>query len=188
MRQYIETHYQIYVIRHIPKMITWTRVRYRVGQFFHTFWTSFQPVDAACAARHLSADMLALFRRMPRAEQHHGIDVCRKLEAQGYTDPDLLSAALLHDVGKTLAPPQLWERVIVVLGEYFFPTRARRWSTGEARGLRRGFVIRRLHPQWGAALTEQAGASPRTVALIRYHHDPPCDDAELAILQKVENT
>ncbi len=168
-------------------MLTWARVRYRVAQFFTTFWTSFRPVDVAYAARYLDPALLGLFRRMPRAEQHHGIAICRALEAQGHLDPDVLVAALLHDVGKIQAPPRLWDRVIAVLGEHFTPRWAARWSVGEPRGLRRGFVVRRMHPAWGAALAEQAGAPPRAVALIRRHHEPPGDDLELAALQETDN-
>lgn len=168
-------------------MVTWTRVRYRVAQFFTTFWTSFRPVDFAYAARSLDADLLRLFQRMPRAEQHHGIAICRALEAQGHTDSDLLVAALLHDVGKIQAPPRLWDRVIAVLGEHFASQRAVRWGLGEPRGLRRGFVVRRMHPEWGAALAEESGATPRAVALIRFHHDLPGNDVELAALQATDN-
>jgi putative nucleotidyltransferase with HDIG domain len=168
-------------------MVTWARVRYRVTQFFTTFWTSFRPVDVAYAACHLDSAQLRLFRRMSRAEQHHGITICRALQAQGYTDTDLLVAALLHDVGKIQAPPRLWDRVIAVLGEHFAPQRTARWSVGEPCGLKRGFVVRRMHAEWGAALAEQAGASPRSVALIRHHHDPAGDDVELAALQATDS-
>jgi putative nucleotidyltransferase with HDIG domain len=168
-------------------MVTWARVRYRVAQFFTTFWTSFRPVDVVYAAHYLDPALLGLFRHMSRAEQHHGIVICRALEAQGYTDPDLLTAALLHDVGKIQAPPRLWDRVIAVLGEHFAPQRAARWSVGDPRGLRRGFVVRRMHAEWGAALAEQAGATPRAAALIRHHHDPAGDDIELAVLQATDS-
>lgn len=168
-------------------MVTWARVRYRVAQFFTMFWTSFRPVDANDAARYLDPALLRLFKRMSRAEQHHGIAICRALEAQGYTDSDLRVAALLHDVGKIQAPPRLWDRVIAVLGEHFAPRCAVRWSAGEPRGLRRGFVVRRMHPEWGAALAEQAGATPRAVALIRRHHEPAGEDVELAALQQTDN-
>lgn len=167
-------------------MVTWTRARYRIAQFFTTCWTSLRPVDVAYAARHLDPELLRLFRRMPRAEQHHGIAICRALEAQEHTDPDLLIASLLHDVGKIQAPPRLWDRVIAVLGEYFAPQRAAHWSAGEPRGLRRGFVVRRRHPEWGAALTRQAGATPRVVALILHHHDHLEEDADLTALQMTD--
>ena len=172
-------------------MVTLARARYRVAQFFTTCWTSLRPVDTAYAARYLDPELMRLFHRMSRAEQHHSIVVCRALRAQGHADPDLLVAALLHDVGKIQAPPRLWERVIVVLGEYFAPRWAARWSLGEPRGLRRGFVVRRMHPEWGADLVRQAGASPRAATLIREHHMSPGDDAascivDLAVLQAAD--
>ncbi len=168
-------------------MVTWARVRYRVAQFFTTFWTSFRPVDVAYAARHLDPALLRLFRRMSRPEQHHGIAICRTLEARGHSDPDLLVAALLHDVGKIQAPPRLWDRVIAVLGEHFAPQRAACWSQGEPRGLRRGLVVRRMHPEWGALLAEEANATPRAVALIRRHHELAGEDLELAALQAMDS-
>ena len=123
------------------------------------------------------ADLLALFASMPRAEQHHGVHVCRVLEQRGFSDRDLLAAALLHDVGKMVAPLRLWERVSVVLAERFAPRLAAEWADVPAGervpvGVRRGFVVSRHHSAWGADLAAQAGASPRTVAWIRQHHDP----------------
>ncbi len=169
-------------------MVKVPRIWYRSTQFFSTLWAPFLPVDVAYAAAHLTPGLLALFRRMSRAEQHHGIAVCRALESQGHQDTNLLAAALLHDVGKITAPPRLWERVIVVLAEHFLPIRAERWAQEETpRGWRRGFVIRRLHPVWGAELAAQAGATPRTVALIRQHHSTAEDDALLAALQAADD-
>ncbi|MGC9398573.1 MAG: HD domain-containing protein [Anaerolineae bacterium] len=164
------------------------RVRHRVRQFFRTLQAPLRPVDLDYVAERLSPSLVALFRRMPRAEQHHGIDLCRALEAQGLRDPDVLAAALLHDVGKTVVTPRLWERVWVVLGEHFLPKQAEAWGRGEPASWRRGFVVRRCHPTWGAALAERAGASARVVELIRCHHDPPADDTALAVLQALDET
>ena len=75
--------------------------------------------------------------------------------------PDLLAAALLHDVGKIKYYPGLWERVFTVLVEYGAPSLAQRMAQGSAKGLRRGFVVRRFHADWGADLARKAGASSR---------------------------
>jgi len=167
-------------------MIRTARAHYRLTQFWRTLTAPFRPEDESYADTRLAPRLLTLFRQLPRFERQHGIAVCQALEKQGYTDPDLLVAALLHDVGKLTVPPKLWERVLVVLGEHFLPALAERWGQGEPRGLRRGFVIRRRHPEWGAELAAQAGAAPRAVTLIRRHHSPPGEDAQLAALQAMD--
>lgn len=149
------------------------RIRYRVAQFWRTLRAPWWPVDVAYARARLEPELLTLFQRMARAEQQHGIALCQALEERGVTDTDLRVAAVLHDCGKTVAPPTLWDRVLVVLGEWLLPRQAARWAaTDTARGLTRGFVIRRRHAEWGAALAQEAGASERAVALIREHHNP----------------
>ncbi len=162
------------------------RARHRVAQFFRTLSAPFLRLDETYAAAHLSPKLLTLFRQMPRAEQHHGIAVCRALEAYGYHDPDLLTAALLHDVGKSRMPPWVFERVLVVLGEHYLPQQAAHWARGEPRGWRRGFVTRRMHPTWGAELAQRAGASPRVVELILRHHQSAGEDTSLAALQAMD--
>lgn len=166
------------------------RARHRVRQFITTFAATFAPVDEAYVAEKFayapaSAALLPLFYTMSRAEQHHSIDICRILDRQGHTDPDLHIAALLHDVGKAAAPPRLWERVVVVLIEALAPRRAEAWGQAPADGspanrcgLRQAFVVRRHHARWGARMAAEAGAPAPVVALIRHHHGgaPSSDD------------
>ena len=174
----------------------WSRVRYRVVQAVDTLTAPFRPVDEPYVWMHLSraqhgVPLRALFLRMSRAEQQHGVRVCRILECRGHTDLELLIAALLHDVGKILAPPRLWERVLVVLVERFAPDQAERWGHGalEEAGMRRGFVVRRQHGRWGADLASEAGATARTVALISRHHGDGADPrvtADLELLRALQ--
>jgi hypothetical protein len=157
-----------------------------VQQFLAIVKAPLKPVDIAYAEAHLKPGLRQLFCTMSPAEQHHGIKVCKALECKGIDDPELLTAALLHDAGKTLMPPHLWERVFVVLVEGAAPRLAQRWQNEAPQGLRRGFVIRRRHAAWGADLAAEAGAARRTVAWIRKHHDPAGEDAALAALQAAD--
>jgi hypothetical protein len=65
---------------------------------------------------------------MQESEQAHALRVLHALLEQGEEHPDLSVAALLHDVGKSRFPLKLWERVLIVLGQAFFPERAARWG------------------------------------------------------------
>ena len=165
-----------------------SRILYRARQFWETLTARWRPRDEAYPAAHLSPTLLDLFLTMSPAEQHHGIALAKKLENAPAATPDLITAALLHDVGKTLAPPTLWERVAVVLVEHFaadpmdYLDKAWFWE------LKRAYVTRTHHAAWGAELAEKAGASPRAVALIRQHHDEATQDKTLKLLQLVDDS
>ncbi len=165
-----------------------SRLVYRTRQFWNALPGTRKPVETEALLPHLSPTQIFLFRRMQRSEQIHAFQVLKLLKAAGQTDPDLLSAALLHDVGKVLFPISLFDRVLIVLGKAFFPRQARRWSEGTLDRFHRPFVVAAHHPDWGADLAEQAGASPRTVELIRHHQDISSnDDQQLAALQAADD-
>jgi putative nucleotidyltransferase with HDIG domain len=116
--------------------------------------------------------------------------VLHSLIDAGHTDPDLLVAALLHDVGKTRTHFLLPEKVLVVLVKAVSPTLYRRWGSGSAHSWRRPFAVSVQHPAWGAEMVAAAGGSARAVELIRHHADSPeraQADRLLRALQAVDN-
>lgn len=147
-------------------------ISYRARQFFQALNAGPSPVELDQARAILSPELMHLFLRMGASDQAHSIQVMQKLREDSNSHPELLSAALLHDVGKCLYPLHVWERVMIVLAKAFFPEQARRWGSGEAHGWKRAFVVAEQHPAWGAELAEQAGASPITIQLIRRHQEP----------------
>jgi hypothetical protein len=165
-----------------------SRLAYRTRQFWNALPGPRKRVETEALLPHLLPSQVVLFRRMQPSEQTHAFQMLERLKAAGQTNPDLLAAALLHDVGKVLYPLSLLDRVVIVLGKGFFQRRAMHWSEGTPRRLRRPFVVAAHHPDWGADLAEKAGASSRTVNLIRRHQDVPCaDDSLLAALQAADN-
>lgn len=152
-----------------------------------------RPVEDSRAARYLTPDLFALYRHMRRAERQHSLRVLDALIRAGHADPDLLAAALLHDVGKIRMAFFLPEKVLVVLVKAAAPSLYWRWGSGSAHGWRRPFAASVQHPAWGADMAANAGASPRTVELIRRHQDtldgPPQTETDrlLRALQAVDD-
>lgn len=154
------------------------RALYRVRQFVTALFPGSSSKDLTAAARVLSPGQLLLFRSLPPEDQAHGLRVLGELRAQGVRDPDLLAAALLHDVGKLHCPLTVWERALVVAAQRFFPEAVQRWGEGEARGWRRAFVTALQHPEWGAEMVSEVGGSSRLIQLVRLHQHEPHDVAD----------
>ncbi len=169
-------------------MSSLARLAYRSRQFWLALTARRGGPALAHIAPYLSPAQQTLFRRLQPAEQAHAFLVLQRLRQSGHQDPDLLTAALLHDVGKCLSPLSLFDRVWIVLGRRFLPRLARRWGEGEPRGLCRPFVVAARHADWGADLAAEAGVSARAVGLIRRHQDAdPGGDPLLAALQAADD-
>ena len=153
-------------------------VAYRVSQFLQSLRARPDDRQIQLASQYLTPPLLELYRGLPAADRAHAARVLGHLLDQGEKHPELLAAALLHDVGKALHPPRLHERVLAVLGARFFPFRAALWGQGPPRGWRRAFVIARQHPRWGAELAAARGASALLCELIRRHQEPPPANAD----------
>jgi hypothetical protein len=147
------------------------RILYRIRQFWLALTAAPAPETLEQARLLLSKEQNALFQALPPGEQAHALQVYRRLKDHGETHPDLLCAALLHDIGKGQAPLRVWERITIVLARAVFPDKMSVWGRGPASGWRRPFVVAEQHPEWGAELAAQTGASPLTVALIRRHQE-----------------
>ena len=128
------------------------------------------------ATRLLPVEAARLFAEMPVADRRHALDVAERLLAAGNDDPDLLAAALLHDVAKG-ERMRLWHRVGGVLLARIAPGVIRRLAAPDPRSWRHGFHLYLHHPRLSAELAVAAGATPRTARFIR--GEPRTEDAQL---------
>lgn len=147
-------------------------MRYRIGQFLASLWPRVERDERAILIRWLPPRAVDLFYRMPRRDQRHSLDVLYSLRSAGVDQPDLLAAALLHDVGKTVNPGRplrLWQRVVVVLLEAIDPELVAVLASDDPDSLRYPFHAHLCHPELGAALAQEAGCTRLTVELIRWH-------------------
>jgi hypothetical protein len=167
---------------------------YRIGQFAQAVTASIreQGDEGSPVADCLEPEAASLFWAMPRYDRHHALKVFRTLQHQGHEEPDLLAAALLHDVGKTAHPgpsPRLGHRVAVVLMRALVPGLLERIVSGDSGGWRRAFHYQLHHAEIGAVLAQEAGCSARTAELIRLHeeHSEPTADPLLVALRSADS-
>jgi putative nucleotidyltransferase with HDIG domain len=170
------------------------RILYRLSQFWRTLFPKTDSASLAEAQHQLTPVQRRLFGQLQPSEQKHALSIWRKLRDLGEDQPDLLVAALLHDVGKLHYPLHLWERVLVVLVRAVMPAQAVRWGSLPSNdwkrlpAWRKAFILAEQHAQWGAELAHNAGVSPLTEYLIREHHHPQEQDineAKSSLLHKL---
>jgi hypothetical protein len=153
---------------------------YRIWQFFTALTARVSDEELGGIARVLTPASLSLFRSMATQDQRHSLDVYATLRQAGHINRDLLTAALLHDVGKSIVRLYPWQRAIIVLLDHFAPRlstylgqsdglpdhvpsplegRTPNWPTG----WRRGFIANAHHAEIGARWAQEAGCSPQSV-------------------------
>ena len=169
-------------------------VRYRLAQFWWAISAQDLQVPASSEIEsRLSVREFKLFSQYSASDQRHGYEVFQTLQASGHSQQDLLTAGILHDIGKVQVPLSVWERSFIVICERLFPDRIREWGTGKAQGWKRPFVVRAHHAEWGAQMCAAAGSSDLVINLIRRHQDPlpenpaGIEDELLAVLQWADN-
>lgn len=135
------------------------------------------------ALGHLSAEEQELFRRMATVDRVHSIAVARSIEASlarvGLTPADprarwIMTAALMHDVGKSIPGLGLYGRVVATLCKAAGgASMAASWA--QRRGFTRRVGLYLQYPRLGADLLAVAGSDPLVVAWAAQHHEPECD-------------
>jgi hypothetical protein len=164
---------------------------YRLQQFWQIVTAQPLTAEAQTAVDAIlpTAAQRRLFQTLSLSDQWHSLRVMQTLQAAGQTDPDLLTAALLHDVGKTKLRLTLWDRTLIVLAGFLWPGKLAAWGRGDGQDWRRPFVVKARHPEWSAEMATAVGCSPRSVSLMRRHQDKLTTTAvtpEDALLQQLQ--
>jgi len=146
-------------------------VRYRVEQFLRAL-TAQRAVSEQRVKRAieiLRPEARALFVQQAPQDQLHALSVYEMLVARGHSNEDLLTAALLHDVGKAASPASPLQRGFFVLAERFAPGTLGRLVRARAGNRNDALATYANHAEIGARRADEAGCSTLTVELIRNH-------------------
>jgi len=139
-----------------------------------------------------------LFFQMNRVDQCHALSVAKTLlKTAGYQDGIdlklLVTAGLLHDVGKVEGDLNFWSRIAAGLVRRIKPAwREKYGREGQNNFWSRichGFYVDLVHPARGSYMAQSLGIEKGVVELIRHHHDPLVQgqSRELAWLQAADN-
>jgi hypothetical protein len=162
---------------------------YRLQQGVRGLLSRFRTVDDGPAEAYLAPDASSLYARMGKTDREHCLRVFGWLQTQGDDDPDLLTAALLHDVGKSTASIGVWHRSLKVLLKRISPqswqSLSRPADTGSPRY---AFYVLDVHPRLGARMAAKANCSKTTVWLIRNHEtEPDKNDPRYPLLRALQD-
>jgi len=150
----------------------------KVRQFRSHVRARVAPAERSALVGWVTPDQLAVFDSMHVADRRHGLDVVATLREQGVADHEVLLAGLLHDAGK--GRTGVWPRVAYSLGQAYGAWIWR--AAGVLPPMRAALDRLRAHAETSASLAARAGASPRTVDLIR-HQEAPVDPEAGRLLQ-----
>jgi hypothetical protein len=152
-----------------------------VRRFFVTLLARVDPVNLPMLDRVLSPDERRLFLTMKASDQQHSMALCERLRRDGHEEPDLLCAALLHDVGKASGRLPILYRVVYTLAAMLDPRLAHWLGRPNPTAWRRPFYLAAHHPEIGAAAAARAGSNSRVVRLIAGHNGPGSDPLSRAL-------
>ena len=164
----------------------------RVRQTILAATAYLRPVGDERARAYLSDTEYELYMQMKRSDRQHHLRLLGYLLKRNHSHPALLTAALLHDVGKSTVSFSILDRILAVVVNQLWPAKFKAWSTGEPTGWKTPFVASANHPRWGAELLTAAGGDEAAVALVRHHQDkigavPPHLRELLSLLKEADN-
>ena len=141
-------------------------------------------IDRSYILEHLTSQEARLFFSMDIRDQHHGLVVAKQLQALSpHASRELIGAALLHDIGKSITTYRLYERIFVHL--YRRHQCHHIASYPKYRGVKGVLQQKFYHPLYGAELLRRHRVNGRLCQLVEMHHEPE-GDSEAALLKLVD--
>ena len=131
-------------------------------------------VEQAQVDRYLRPPEADSYRAQTAADQRHGLESALHVESRRPDRPDLVRAALLHDIGKHTARLGPLSRTLASIAIRLGASVGGRWGAY------------RDHGPIGAELLESLGAEELVVVFARHHHSArptqiPVDEWELLV-------
>jgi hypothetical protein len=121
----------------------------------------------------LSPAEFELWSEMSRPDRRHSAAVARRVNSAlgDAVQPDVIAAALLHDIGKLDARLGTFGRVVATVCGLVSRDMAEQWAS--TRGFTRRVGLYLCHDRLGSERLAYIGSAPIVVAWARDHHQSP---------------
>lgn len=159
----------------------------RSRQFFRAVFSRMDSEDRVFIEQYLNPAAKILFYNMDNPVQKHCVNVARTVQnicrGQDLDTTKLITAALLHDIGKIRGSFSLVHRVLYVLSRRISPR-----LTEKLSHVIHAFHVHLNHERLGAELAKKSNLPQGIIFLIENHHNLAlaAESKELAILFKAD--
>jgi HD superfamily phosphodiesterase len=150
-----------------------------------------EPDEQAAVRRWLTTAQQEAFSHLPTHDRAHLVRVSRTLIESGETNPDVVVAGLLHDIGKVDGRyrVRLIDRTAKVLLRQLSPRLlARLASRARPAPLCGGLMLAVHHPEIGSERARILGCTERVCWLIKNHDNQALADPDLRRLIDVDRS
>jgi putative nucleotidyltransferase with HDIG domain len=170
-----------------------------IKRIINSWGRGMNPEDLALIDFYLDDPGTFLFSQMSKIDQQHTLTVARAILEKATTTTEkielktLVTAALLHDIGKVEGDFNFISRIMVGIIRRIKPALrgklAMQYPVTFWEKFRYGLYVDLVHPARGAHMAKIFGAKREIVEIIRHHHDPPRIDQsiELTWLQLIDS-
>lgn len=121
------------------------------------------------------------FLQLSNYEKKHSVLVAQAVEREIKDDPDLVLAALLHDIGKVKHHINIIEKSILVILDYLTKGNLKKYNKNKS------INIFYNHGEIGYDILKNTGCNERILYLIKNHHNKSIKSDDLNVIRKFDD-
>lgn len=153
----------------------------RIRQFLLCIFSSLGSQDLEYIDKKLDNNIKYIFLKLSKYEKKHSILVARAVEKQFKNDPDLVKAALLHDIGKTKYHINIIQKSLLVLFDLLTKGKLKKITENKS------INIFYNHGQMGYDILKDSGYNERILFIVKNHHNKNISSDDLRIIRKFDD-
>lgn len=153
----------------------------RIRQFFLCLFLNFNSDDMDYINEKLNNDIKPVFLKLSDYEKKHSILVAQAVEKEFMNDPDLILAALLHDIGKSKYHINIFQKSLFVLLDYLSRGKLKKFTGNKS------IYIFYNHGEAGYDILKSNNYNNRILEIVKNHHNNDVYDDDLSIIRKFDD-